>query len=131
MDLFRVSFSLNIKNFWEVSISQNIRKYRESFNIRTLIKSSISRNIRNFFRGRFFLFFKLGLKSGKKGIYPVHEDVQQQLIATGAKLMRYDNHNRQFLQNRLLESNQKNLFEKLEGGRAKVFDPEPEDSRIF
>ena len=64
-------------------------------------------------------------------IYAVHEDVQQQLIVTGAKLMRSDNHNRQLLQYCLLESNQRNLFEELEGKWLEVFDPEPEGSRIF
>ena len=57
--------------------------------------------------------------------------MQQQLIATGAKLMKCDNHNRQLLQNYLLESNQGNLFQELEGELAEVFDPEPEESRIF
>ena len=61
----------------------------------------------------------------------MHKDVQQQLIATGVKLMRYDNHNRQLLQNCLLESNQRNLFEELEGELTEMFDPEPEESRTF
>ena len=67
----------------------------------------------------------------QKEIHSVHKDVQQQLIATGAKLMKCDNHNRQLLQNYLLESNQGNLFQELEGELAEVFDPEPEESRIF
>lgn len=45
--------------------------------------------------------------------------------------MRCDNHNRQLLQNCLLESNQRNLFEELEGELAEMFDPEPEESRTF
>ena len=57
--------------------------------------------------------------------------MQQQLIATGVKLMRCDNHNRQLLQNCLLESNQRNLFEELEGELTEMFDPEPEESRTF
>ena len=61
----------------------------------------------------------------------MHKDVPQQLIATGVKLMRCDNHNRQLLQNCLLESNQRNLFEELEGELAEMFDPEPEESRTF
>ena len=61
----------------------------------------------------------------------VHEEVKQRLIAMGAKLERYDNRTKQFRQNRLFESNQKKLFDELEGKERQTAVPDVEESRIF
>ena len=53
----------------------------------------------------------------EKGIVVVHEEVQQRLVAIGAKLERYDTRTEQFRQKRLFESNQKKLFDELDGSR--------------
>ena len=56
----------------------------------------------------------------EKSIEVVHEEVKQRLFAVGAKLERYDNRTKQFRQNRLFESNQKKLFDELEGKKDKL-----------
>ena len=50
----------------------------------------------------------------EKGREVVDEEAQQKLIATGENLDRYDNRIKQYTQNRLLEFNQKKLFDQLE-----------------
>ena len=49
----------------------------------------------------------------------------------GAKLERYDNRTEQFRQNLLFESNQKTLFDELEGKERQTAVPDAEESRIF
>ena len=49
----------------------------------------------------------------------------------GAKLERYDNRTKQFRQNRLFESNQKKLFDELEGKERQTAVADAEESRIF
>ena len=67
----------------------------------------------------------------EKSIEVVHEEVKQRLIAMGAKLERYDNRTKQFRQNRLFESNQKKLFDELEGKERQTAVPDAEESGIF
>ena len=50
----------------------------------------------------------------EKGIVMVHEEVQQRLVATGAKLESYGNRTEQYRQNCLFESNQNKLFNELD-----------------
>ena len=66
----------------------------------------------------------------EKGIEVVHEEATQRLIAVGAKLKRYDNRTKQFRQNRLFESNQKKLFDELEGKERQTVMPDAEESRF-
>ena len=67
----------------------------------------------------------------EKGIVVVHEEEQQRLVATGAKLGRYDNKSEQYRQNRLFESNQKKLFDELDGVERKTVVPDAEESTRF
>ena len=67
----------------------------------------------------------------EKSIEVVLEEVKQRLIAVGAKLERYDNRTKQFRQNRLFESNQKKLFDEIEGKERQTVVPDAEESRIF
>ena len=67
----------------------------------------------------------------KKGLQVVHEEVQQKLVATGAKLERYDNRTKQYRQNRLFETNQKKLFEELDGVERETVVPDAEESTRF
>ena len=61
----------------------------------------------------------------------VHEEVRQRLVAVGAKLERYDNRTKQYRQNRLFESNQKRLFNELQGAQRESVIPDAEESRRF
>ena len=80
-----------------------------------------------------------GTKSGlerkyrieEKGIVVVHEEVQQRLVAIGAKLQRYDNRTEQYRQNRLFESNQKKLLDELDGVERETVVPDAEESTHF
>ena len=67
----------------------------------------------------------------EKGIVVVHEEVQQRLVAIGAKLERYDNRTEQYRQNRLFESNQKKLFHELDGVERETVVPDVEESTHF
>ena len=67
----------------------------------------------------------------EKGIDVVHEEVKQRLTAVGSKLERYDNRTKQFKQNQLFESNQKKLFDELEGKERQTAVPDAEESRVF
>lgn len=67
----------------------------------------------------------------EKGIDVVHEEVQQRLVAIGAKLERYDNRTEQYRQNRLFESNQKKLFEELDRVEKQTVVPDAEESTRF
>ena len=67
----------------------------------------------------------------EKGIVVVHEGVQQRLVAIGAKLERYDNRTEQYRQNRLFESNQKKLFDELDGVERETVVLDAEGSTRF
>jgi len=67
----------------------------------------------------------------EKGVSVVHEEVQQRLVAIGAKLERYDNRTSQYRQNRLFESNQKKLFDELDGVERETVVPDAEESTRF
>ena len=61
----------------------------------------------------------------------VHEEFRQRLVAVEAKLERYDKRAKQYRQNRLFESNQKRLFNELEGAQRESVIPDAEESRRF
>ena len=67
----------------------------------------------------------------EKGIVVVHEEVHQRLVATGAKLERYDNRIEQCRQNCLFESNQKKLFDELDGVERETVESDAEESTRF
>ena len=61
----------------------------------------------------------------------VHEKVRQSLVAVAAKLERYENRVEQYRQNQLFESNQKRLFNELEGTKREGAIPDAEKSKRF
>ena len=61
----------------------------------------------------------------------VHEEFRQRLVAVEAKLERYDKRAKQYRQNRLFESNQKRLFNELQGAQRESVIPDAEESRRF
>ena len=61
----------------------------------------------------------------------VHKEVQQRLVAVGAKLQKYDNRTKQYRQNRLFKLNQKRLFKELEGAQRESVIADAEESRHF
>ena len=67
----------------------------------------------------------------RKGVEVVQEEVRQKLVAVGVKLERYDSRTEQYRQNRLFESNQKRLFNKLEGTQRESVIRDAEESKHF
>ena len=67
----------------------------------------------------------------RKGAEVLHQDIRQRLVVVGAKLERYDNRTRQNRQNWLFESNQKRLFNGLEGTQKESVRPDAVESRPF
>ena len=67
----------------------------------------------------------------RKGADVVQEEVRQRLVALGTKLQGYDNRTKQYRQNRLFESNQKRLFNELQGAQRESVIPDAEESRSF
>ena len=67
----------------------------------------------------------------EKGIVVVHEEVQQRLVAIGAKLERYDNRTEQYRQNRLFESTRKKLFDELDGVERETVVHDAKESTRF
>ena len=67
----------------------------------------------------------------EEGIVVVHEEVQQRLVAIGAKLERYDNRTEQYRQNHLFQSNQKKLFDEFDGVKGETVVPDAEESTRF
>ena len=67
-----------------------------------------------------------------KGINAVVEELKQRIKAKTAKIRKYEERSKQFMQNRLFQTNQKRLFEKLEGiERRNDVRPDAEDSITF
>ena len=61
----------------------------------------------------------------------VHKDVQQRLVAAGAKQERHDIRTDQYRQNQLFESDQERLFDELKGTQRESVIPDAEESRHF
>ena len=70
-------------------------------------------------------------KLKEKGIETVLEELKQRALAIKAKLNRYDKRTKQYRQNRLFETNQKKLFEELEGKTHETIVPDAEESKQF
>ena len=67
-----------------------------------------------------------------KGISTVAEELKQRIKAKTAKINKYEERNKQFLQNRLFQTNQKRLFEIIEGiERNSDITPDAEESKTF
>ena len=61
----------------------------------------------------------------------VHKDVQQRLVAAGAKQERHDIRADQYRQNQLFESDQERLFDELKGTQRESVISDAEESRHF
>ena len=67
-----------------------------------------------------------------KGTKVVIEELKQRVMAKAAKVKRYENRINQYRQNRMFQSNQKRLFEELDGNtRNETVVPDAEESREF
>ena len=67
-----------------------------------------------------------------KGINAVVEELKQRIKAKTATIRKYEERSNQFMQNRLFQTNQKRLFEKLEGiERRNDVRPDAEESITF
>lgn len=67
-----------------------------------------------------------------KGIKSVAEELKQRIKANTAKINKYEERNNQFVQNRLFKTNQKRLYEKIEGiERNHEIVPDAEESKAF
>ena len=68
----------------------------------------------------------------KKGLNFVSEELKQRLIAITARLKKYDDRNKQYRQNMLFQSNQKKLFEEIDGiERDNDINPDANESQQF
>ena len=67
-----------------------------------------------------------------KGIVTVIEDLKQRVKANAAKIERYESHDKQYRQNRLFQTNQRKLFEEIEGlERNTDIQPDANESKEF
>ena len=71
-------------------------------------------------------------KLAKNGLKHVHEDLKQRLIAKSKKVQRYKNRNKQFVQNRMFETNQPRFYEELDGNsNSSQVTPDPEEAKQY
>ena len=71
-------------------------------------------------------------KVKKKGIGVVIEELKQQVVAKAAKVKRYEGRVEQYRQNRMYQSNQKRLFERLENKeRSNEVSPDTQENKKF
>lgn len=65
-------------------------------------------------------------------LFCIFSSIKQRLSVQAAKLRRYEERTKQYHQNRLFESNQKSLYEEIDGiDRGDDVTPNPEESRHF
>ena len=71
-------------------------------------------------------------KVKKKGIEVVIEELKQRVVAKAAKVKRYEGRVEQYRQNRMYQSNQKRLFERLENKeRSNEVSPDTQENKKF
>ena len=71
-------------------------------------------------------------KLSENGLKYVSEDLKQRIIAKSKKLQRYINRNKQFVQNRMFETDQRRFYEELDGNRnSSQVTPDPEEARQY
>ena len=71
-------------------------------------------------------------KLAKNGLKHVYEDLKQRLIANSKKLQRYKNRNKQFVQNRMFETDQRRFCKELDGNSNSFqTTPDPEKARQY
>ena len=68
----------------------------------------------------------------KKGIETVIEELEQRIVALGARMERYTNRVKQDRQNKLLETNQRRLYQELNGENiSETVAPDAEQGKEF
>ena len=71
-------------------------------------------------------------KLAKNGLKHVYEDLKQRLTAKSKKLQRYKNRNKQFVQNRMFETEQRRFYEELDGSsNSSQVTPDPEEAKQY
>eukprot|EP00795_Rhopilema_esculentum_P000616 gene616-10310_t len=67
-----------------------------------------------------------------KGVTTVIEELKQRIKAKNAKIKKYEERNNQYIQHRLFQTNQRLLFEKIEGvERENYIKPDADQSKAF
>lgn len=75
---------------------------------------------------------ELKYKLVKDGLKHVHEDLNQRLIAKSKKLQRYKNRSKQFVQNRMFETDQRRFYKELDGNsNNSQVTPDPEEAKQY
>ena len=68
----------------------------------------------------------------KKGLSVVLEELKQRVLAKSQKIRRYQDRTEQYKQNRMFQSNQKRLFEKIENMETdNTITPDADESKAF
>ena len=71
-------------------------------------------------------------KLAENGLKHVYEDIKQQIIAKSKKLQRYKKRNKQFVQNRMLETDQRRFYKELDGNsNSPQMTPDPEEANQY
>ena len=119
----RSSYS-KMELWWKKRIKQKIKQLRQDISRFERIRSNDLRN------NTLTQSLKKKYNIARKGLNRVVEELKQRLTAQAAKLKRYEDRQNQYRQNRMFETNQKRLFEEMEGiERNNDFIPDAEESR--
>ena len=94
---------------WRRRIHSNIERLRCSISRLDRLKKGELKN------ARIVTKLETEFNLQRKGIETVIEELKQRLTAMSARLQRYDTRNNQYRQNMLFQSNQKKLFDEIEG----------------
>ena len=125
---YKVSAKKASKNepAWKRRIQKNIDNLRRSISqLDRLKKGEIKKlNIEKRLEREFHI--------RQKGISTVLEELKQRLVAMSARMRRYEDCSVQYRQNMLFESNQKKLFDEIEGkSKGEAVVPNAEESQKF
>ena len=110
--------------WWKKRIKRKIKQVQQDISRLERIRSDDLRN------NTFTQSLKKKYNIARKGLNRVVEELKQRLTAQAAKLKRYEDTQNQYCQDRMFETNQKRLFEEMEGiERNNDFIPDAEESR--
>lgn len=71
-------------------------------------------------------------KLAENGLKYVYEDLKQRIIAKSKKLQRYKNRNKQFVQNRMFETDQRRFYGELDGNsNSSQVTPDPGEAKQY
>ena len=108
--------------FWKRKMESQIKGMRADLSrVETLLRG---KTVKEHHSRRLERKYKLA----KNGLKHVYEDLKQRLIAKSKKLQRYKNRNKQFVQNRMFETDQRRFYEELDGNiNSSQVTPDPEE----